>query len=378
MTILTLAVILTMAFGFAWLADRVGLPTVVGQIGAGMVLGPAGFHYLASTHSIGSWAEIGLLILMFLAGIESDFDLLKRHARQAVVVAIAGVVTPFVVFLVFGWLLGESNQQALLWAVLFSATSVSITAQLLAEYGQVKSTAGATILGAAVLDDLLAILMWTIYQTVFRIGSGGNRPLWLTVAFMVIFLVVFAIIVLKYLGRVVTYIGRVPLPGAKLAFILAVLLASADLAEWVGFSGAIVAFLLGLFFSQESNANQVEHSFITVGQTIFIPVFFVNIGLKVSLANQWANLPLILMLTILAIGTKWFGAYAGARWSRIDHHSAQIIGAGMVSRGEMAIVIADLALSVKTINSHTYALLTIVILLTTIFTPIALKRLLND
>lgn len=377
MTIWTFGLTLFGALTMSWLAERLRLPTVVGQIGAGIILGPAGFHLLSANHSLATWAEVGVLLLMFLAGIESDLGLLKRHARQAVTVALAGVVTPFVVFLVLGLALGMTDEKSLFWSVLFSATSVSITAQILTEYHQVKSDAGATILGAAVLDDILAILMWTVYQTVFGIGEETQRLLWFTILLMVMFLLVLVAILLYVLPKILPAIGRLSLPGAVLTFALVIVLLSATLSEKIGLSGAIVAFVVGVLFSRQKSAAAIEHGVTLIGQTVFIPIFFVNIGLKVTLVGQLANLPLIALLTVFAILTKFFGAYFGARLVKVPVRDARVVGVGMVSRGEMAIVIADLALSAHALSSGHYAMLTLVILLTTIFTPIALKSVLR-
>lgn len=373
MSILTIVIVLAAAFIGGWLAERIALPRVVGQIMAGVILGPAILHLLVPGHDLNLWAEIGVLLLMFLAGIESDLTLLKRHARQSVAVALAGVVTPFVVFWLFGLVLGISDEKALFWAVLFSATSVSITAQILSEAGQIQSDAGATILGAAVLDDLLAILMWTIYQTVFGIGGQSNQPLWLTLVWMLAFLFVALLVMVKVVPLLLRLVSRLSLPGASLAVTLILILLVADLAELVKISGAIVAFLFGVTLSRQPNAKGLERGIQLLGQSLFIPIFFVNIGLKVTFAGQLANLWLIALLTGLAILTKWSGAFLGAKVAGLKTADAQIVGIGMVSRGEMAIVIADLALTAKALSEQDYALLTFVILLTTVFTPIALK-----
>ncbi|MBS9334769.1 cation:proton antiporter [Fructobacillus sp. M1-13] len=377
MTAMTLAAMLLLALFLSWLAERLGLPAVVGQIGAGLILGPAGFSVLTASHSLNSWAEIGVVLLMFLAGIESDLDLLKAHLKKSLSVALAGVVTPFVVFYVFGHLLGYGNEQALLWSVLFSATSVSITAQILTEYQQLTSEAGTTILGAAVIDDLLAVFMWTVFQSAFGIGESKSLGLGLSLLLMVGYLVGLLLLLGWLLKMALPVLARLPQPGLLLTVVFALLLSTAHGADVVGLSGAIVAFLLGLLFTRLPGRKGIEHGMTLVGNVVFIPIFFVNIGLKVSWDHQQEHLFLIAILTVLAILTKWLGPVVGARMAGMDKKDAHIVGVGMVSRGEMALVIADLALASGLLKSDIYAAMVLVILLTTIFTPIVLKPMLK-
>lgn len=379
MTGITLASMLFFALLLGYLAEKVGLPAVVGQIGAGLVLGPAGLHFLEANSASEHWAEMGLLLLMFLAGIESDFGLLKRHLKQAVAVALAGVVTPFVVFFFFGRLMGHGNETALLWAVLFSATSVSITAQILTEYGKLKSDAGATILGAAVLDDIIAVFMWTVFQTVFGVGTKSLLGLGVTGDTLFMIVVVAAVLALLSFGlpRVLPLLSRIPQPGLVLTLTFVLILATAFGAEELGLSGAIMAFMVGVIFSRQQGEASIEHAITLIGNTVFIPVFFVNIGLKVAfdgLGNSWI---LVIALTVLAILTKYFGAYFSSFWTGLSKSDATVVGIGMVSRGEMALVILDLALAASLVGRQFYTDMVLVILLTTIFIPIALNPLMK-
>lgn len=377
MSEVTLASMLFAALFCGWLAERIGLPGVVGQIGAGLLIGPAGFAFLSASQVTDHWAEIGVLLLMFLAGIESDVDLLKKHFKQSFSVALAGVVTPFTVFFVFGHLLGYGNEQALLWGVLFSATSVSITVQILTEYKQIKSEAGTTILGAAVIDDLLAVLMWTVFETTFGLGGGQHMGLGLTVFLMLAYLAALLLFLYWALPKVIAVLTKVAHPAMVVTVVFSLILFSAYFAEELGLSGAIVAFLLGLLFSRLPVHEGVEHGITILGNVLFIPIFFVNIGLKVSWTGQEKHLWLIILLTVLAIVTKFVGPVLGARLTGMAKRPAYIVGVGMVSRGEMALVIANLALAAHLLKADVYAAMVLVILLTTIFTPIALKPMLK-
>ncbi|MBS9335907.1 cation:proton antiporter [Fructobacillus papyrifericola] len=377
MTTLVFASLLLLALVLSWLAERLGLPAVVGQIGAGLVLGPAGFHLLSANSGTAHWAEIGVILLMFLAGIESDLDLLKAHLKKSLSVALAGVVTPFVLFYLFAVVLNYGNEQALLWGVLFSATSVSITAQVLTDYKQLKSEAGSTILGAAVIDDLLAVVMWTIFEATFGLGEGAKGNLLLTLFEMAAYLFLILLLLYFLLPKLLPILEKISQPAVILTVVFAILLFSAYGAEQVGLSGAIVAFLIGLLFTRLPDRQGIEHGLTIVGNVVFIPIFFADIGLKVSWAGQGKHLWLIVGLTVLAILTKWLGPYLGARVFGMAKHPAHIVAVGMVSRGEMALVIANLALAAGLLEKSLYGAFVLVILLTTVFTPIVLKPLLK-
>ncbi|MDF7636849.1 cation:proton antiporter [Leuconostocaceae bacterium ESL0958] len=377
MSLMTLALLLFGALFFGLLAERLQLPAVVGQIAAGIVLGPALLGWLQPTHAIHDWAELGLLLLMFLAGIESDLGLLTRYLKQSVTVALAGVVLPLAVFFALGETLAMNPEEAIFLAVLFSATSVSITAQILSDQQQLKTVAGATILGAAVLDDLIAVALWSLFQTTFRLSGQAQLPIFLALPLMALFLCVLLYGLHKLLPQTLAVLGRISLPGLTLGFVFGLVLLAAAGGELLGLSGAITAFLLGVLFSRQPQAASIEHGLTTIGQTIFVPIFFVNIGLKVTFAGQGKAIWLILLLTVAAILTKWLGAGLGAKMLGLQRSTANIVGVGMVSRGEMALVIADLGLSASVIGSTLYASLTFVILLTTIFTAIALQPMLK-
>ncbi|CAH1853048.1 Na(+)/H(+) antiporter [Convivina intestini] len=374
MILMNLIIVLLASLVFSYLANCIKLPLVVGQLVAGIVVGPALLNWVNPSTVLAFLTEIGLIILMFLAGLDSNLSLLKKYLKPATVVAVAGVLVPLLFFLYFGWQFHYSGQYTWLLAVLFSATSVSITAQVLSQYNRLDSVAGVTILGAAVVDDLLAVLMWTFYAAYFKLnGTSTSQPLWLQLMVLLTTLILLVIFLWKIMPRLINLINPVDLPGFFGGFCLLLLLGLSYLGEQVGLSSAITAFLIGLFLAQSPLKKKIQDQIAPIGENFLIPVFFAGIGLNITLKGQLSQLLVIVLMTLIAILSKWLGAAAGAKIMKINRLDSAMIGTGMVSRGEMALVIANLALASNVLTAKSYATLSIVVLLTTIFTPIVLR-----
>ncbi|WP_248706279.1 cation:proton antiporter [Convivina praedatoris] len=371
---MNLIIVLLASLFFSYLANCIKLPLVVGQLVAGIVIGPALLNWVKPSTVLEFLAEIGLIALMFLAGLDSNLALLKRYLKPATVVALTGVVVPLFSFLYLGWQFHYSGQYTWLLAVLFSATSVSITAQVLSQYNRLDSVAGVTILGAAVVDDLLAVLMWAFYAAYFKInGASGSQPLWLQLMVLLTTLILLVVFLWQVMPRLINLINQVDLPGFFGGFCLLFLLGLSYLTEQVGLSSAITAFLIGLLLAQSSFKKKIQNQIVPFGENFLIPVFFVGIGLNITFKGQLSQLLVIVLMTLIAVFSKWLGAAAGAKIMKINRLDSAMIGTGMVSRGEMALVIANLALGSNVLTAKSYATLSIVILLTTIFTPIVLR-----
>ncbi|MDF7626595.1 cation:proton antiporter [Lactobacillaceae bacterium L1_55_11] len=372
---MSLILILGAGLIFAGLAELIKMPAVVGLIVAGLVLGPAGLDWVQVNSAINGLAQLGVILIMFLAGLESDLELLKRYAKPAVWAALGGMLLPIAVFASLGLSLGWSAEIALFWGVLFSATSVAISAQVLAQYQQLDSRPGVVIMGAAVVDDLLAVLAWGVFASSFGLGNAsGNLAISLVV--QLVFLVVLVMVAWLILPRLVAFIRKYWSLNLAYLFILVSVFGLAELAEHLGSSAVIAAFLLGLGLSSSKFEGESIQKIAPVSDLFFAPVFFVSIGLKMSLAGLGHSWAWIGLLTVLAIATKLIGAGGLAYWHGLNQRESLTVGIGMVSRGEMALIIADLGLGFNLINGTTYTILAVVILLTTVFTPLALRTLL--
>ena len=286
-----LVVILMAAKAAGYLATRLGQPSVLGELLAGVLLGPSlvnilGLPFINSTSlgtTLSELSELGVLLLMFLAGMELHLGELTGHRRVSLLASLGGLLLSVGLGWGAGRLFGMSSAAALLLGLALGATSVSISARTLMETGVLRSRVGLSLLGAAVVDDILSILAFSIFLAVTT-GAGGVWGLvWLT-ARMALFLlasIAFGLWVLPALAR---RVGRLPISQGLLAFAIVVLLAYGLAAELVGGMAALIgAFMAGLMFARTPEKGQIEQGMTALAYSLFVPIFFINIGLSVDL-----------------------------------------------------------------------------------------------
>lgn len=369
-----IALILIATLLAAAISQRLGMPAVIGQLIAGVILGPGILGVLHNTELMHAGAEIGVIILMFIAGIESDLDLLKKYFKPAISVAAIGVLFPMIVFYGYGQIMGQGFERSIFWGVIFAATSVSISVEVLREFKKLNTKEGATILGAAVVDDIIAVILLSIFVSSFGVsGSGSSNLLVATLYQLMYFLGV--IILVKWVVPVVLRVAeRLPVHGSVAITSLVICLTMAWSADALGLSSVVGAFFAGVAVSQTKFQDEISSSVSSVGYTFFIPIFFVSIGLDMEFNNVIKNLGFIVIMTILAIATKLLGGALGAWITKMNWSSAFIVGSGMVSRGEMALIIAQIGLSANLMAKNLYSEIIIVIVLSTIVAPMLLKK----
>lgn len=360
------------------LAQRFGVPAVIGQLLVGILIGPAVLNWVHTTHILSFLAELGVIILMFMAGLESDLQLLKKYLRPSLSVAVCGVFVPMVVFMAAGKLAHLTTSHAAFLAITFAATSVSITVEVLQEMKRLNGKEGTTILGAAVVDDILAVLILSVFVTLTHEGASGEQlPLqWSLLIQLVYFVAVYLFV--KWLAPWVMRLGKMMLVNSASTILsIAICLAMAYVADLVGLSAVVGAFFAGIAIGQTNVSHEVERNITPIGYAFFIPIFFVSIGLEMtfdSFKDQWL---LIVVLTLLAVVTKLYGGAIGAKLTGFSWHSGLAVGAGMISRGEMALIIAQIGLSAKIVTGDQYSDLVIVIVLSTLIAPLMLKKYFN-
>ncbi|MBU9789645.1 cation:proton antiporter [Lentilactobacillus sp. G22-6] len=369
-----IALILIATLLAAAISQRLGMPAVIGQLVVGVILGPGVFGVLQNTHLMHAGSEIGVIILMFIAGIESDLDLLKKYFKPAISVAAIGVLFPMIAFYGYGELMGQGFERSIFWGVIFAATSVSISVEVLREFKKLNTKEGATILGAAVVDDIIAVILLSIFVSSF--GVADNNAPNLVVATMLQLLYFLGVILLvKYVAPIgLRFAERIPVHGSVAIISLVLCLSMAWLADVIGLSSVVGAFFAGVAVSQTKFQDEVSSSVSSVGYTFFIPIFFVSIGLDMEFGGVLKNLGFIVIMTLLAIATKLFGGALGAAITKMNWRSAFVVGSGMVSRGEMALIIAQIGLSANLMAKNLYSEIIIVIVLSTIVAPLLLKR----
>jgi len=373
----TLAIILISTLLAGHFSKRVGLPAVIGQLLVGIILGPALLGILHEDSFIHTFSEIGVVLLMFIAGLESDLALLKRYLKPSVVVAVLGVVLPVGTITVLCRLFEINALESLFIGVIFAATSVSISVEVLRELNVLESKEGTIILGAAVVDDLLAVIILSVLTSLFgnQLATSSSSHLSLGISFALqfaFFIVVFFSV--KWLVPGIMHLSqRLLVPYSNAIVSLTICFLFVWLAEAVDLSTVVGAFFAGIAISQTPYKAEINRHIEPIGYTVFIPVFFVSIGLSMTFNDLNRHLVFIILLTILAVVTKLIGGSLGARRFGVSKAGAKTIGAAMVSRGEMALIIAQIGYAAKLISETYYSAIIFVIILTTIVAPLILK-----
>ncbi|MBU8764166.1 monovalent cation:proton antiporter-2 (CPA2) family protein [Micrococcus luteus] len=350
---------------------RFGQPAVLGKLLVGIILGPAVLGWIQDGSFIHQFAEIGVLLLMFIAGLETDMDQLRKNWKPAFAVAVGGIILPFVGGYGVGELFGMSQGHALFLGVLFSATSVSISVQVLKEMNQLNSREATTILGAAVVDDVLVVILLAVLTSF--LGTGADVSLGLVIGKKLLFFIGVFVAGWLIVPRVLKWLSNIRVTEPVIATALVVCFAFAYFGELMGMAGIIGAFAAGLAISQTPFKHHVEQKIEPIAYSIFVPVFFVSIGLNVSFEGVGSQIGFLVVLTVCAVITKLVGGAFGARLTGFNMRSSLAIGSGMVSRGEVALIIAATGLQAGLLLPQYFTSIIITIILTTLIAPPMLK-----
>lgn len=352
-----------------------GIPDVIGQILVGIVAGPAVLGWIHQTAMIEEFQEIGVIVLMFIAGLESDLSLLKKYLKPAMAVAVGGMALPIVVMGLASQLFGLQWFESLFIGVIFSATSVSISVAVLREFNQIDSKEGATVLGAAVADDIGGVLILSVLISLMN-GKGGesSTSLPLIIMMQAIFFGGTYLLV-RWLAPYLMHLSKHLLTTAAPAVMAMILcLGMASLADLVHLSGAVGAFFAGIAVANTKARHDIAEAFEPLGYAVFIPVFFVNVGLVMRLNHFFDSLVFIVVMTILACLTKLIGSGGGAMLMGFDRQSGYVIGSGMIARGEMALITAQIGYEAHLLSSKYYSDVITVVVLATVLAPFILKH----
>ncbi|MEK5419708.1 cation:proton antiporter [Paenibacillus sp. FSL L8-0708] len=358
------------------LSVRLGQPAVLGKLIVGIILGPAVLGWVQDGEFIHYISEIGVLLLMFIAGLETDLDQLRKNWKSAFAVAVGGIILPFLGGFALGEMFGFAYHNALFMGVILSATSVSISVQVLKDMNKLNTREGSTILGAAVVDDILVVILLAVLMSFF--GTGTDVSIGLLIGKKVLFFAVAIIAGWFIVPRVMKWMAPLKVTEAIISAALMICFAFAYFAEIMGMAGIIGAFAAGIAISQTSFKHTVESKLEPIAYSIFVPVFFVSIGLSVSFEGVGSQIGFVLLLTVVAILTKLFGGGLGARLTGFDNHSSAIIGSGMISRGEVALIIAATGLQSGLLQQQYFTSVIIVVIVTTLVTPPLLKFMFRD
>jgi Kef-type K+ transport system membrane component KefB len=395
--LLLLAVILVAAKGAGSLSSRLGLPAVFGEILAGLLLGPTVFNVLGlrifapggdALHPalggiVHDLAEIGVILLMFVAGMETDLEEMRRVGRAAFWSAAGGVVLPFLLGGLATRLFGRPWVECIFVGAVLTATSVSISAQTLFELGALRTREGTTILGAAVIDDVMGILVLSL--VIAFTGSGaaasgerfGITEILLIGGRMALFFGLGWLAGRRFLERITERVRRLPTSQPLMAFVLLVAFGYAFAAEFVGRVAAITgSYLAGLLFAQTRFKGEIDRGIHPVTYSLFVPIFFVDIGLQANGREIAASGRAILFAAVIvavAILSKIVGCGALARLSGFSPRESLRVGIGMISRGEVGLIVAGYGLAAGVIEREVFSVMVVMVLVTTMVTPILLR-----
>jgi Kef-type K+ transport system membrane component KefB len=379
-----IAVILLAAKAAGYLSIRLGQPSVLGELLVGILLGPSLLDLLHLPfiegaklgETIKELGELGVLLLMFIAGLELHLDELTRNTRVSALAGILGVLTPVVLGTGTGLLFGFDMDSAIFLGLTLGATSVSISAQTLMELRVLRTRVGLGLLGAAVFDDILVILLLSIFLA-FTAGGTSLVGVLLILGRMVLFLALSTAFGLYALPKMVRITARLPISQGVLSLGMVVLLFYGVAAEVVGGMAAITgSFLAGLMFARCSEKERLEQGVVALAYGLFVPVFFVSIGLEVNVRALKAGvLALTGAIIVVAIASKFFGSGLGARWAGFSWRESWQLGAGMVSRGEVGLIVANVGILAGLIEESEFSAIVGMVLVTTLVTPPMLRTL---
>ena len=372
--ILELAIILFASKIAGDISVKLGQPSVLGKLLIGVILGPAVLGIVSDTKTLAELSQIGVILLMFIAGMETDIKEFKRTWKASTFVGISGIIVPLFFGFLAGMLMNLTTIEAAFLGLLLSATSVSISVQALKELNMVQSKEGTTILGAAVIDDVVVIIALAFLMSM----AGGEVNLSIMILKKVLFFIGAILVAWKVVPWFLKKFAPLKVTESLITGALIICFVFAYAAELTGVAGIIGAYIAGIAISQTDYQQKIFKKVETISYSIFVPIFFTSIGLAVSFEGISQHIGLMIGLSILAILTKLFGAAAGAKAAQFSWKNSLGIGAAMVSRGEVALIIAAIGLETKLISQELFAVLVIVVLVTTIVTPPLMKYFFNQ
>lgn len=359
------------------------MPQVVGALLAGLILGPAMLGLVQETDFVKKTAEIGVIVLMFCAGMETDLEELKKSGRASFIIALIGVIVPllggYAVAMLFnrpGMIESDAGGslflQNMFIGVILTATSVSITVETLKELGKLKTRSGNAILGAAIIDDVLGIIALTIITSVAD-SSVHLSVILLKIAGFFVFALVVGVLFHKFYVNWIMHAERGLHRHVLIAFVFCLLMSYAA-ETFFGVADITGAFIAGVVISSTQRTKFLASKFDVLSYAYLSPIFFASIGLKVSLPSM--NSTVILFsasLVLVAILTKVIGCGIGARLCGYTNEECVRIGVGMISRGEVALIVASKGEALGLLGSTFLGPMVLVVIITTIVTPVFLK-----
>lgn len=380
--LLSIAIILLATKVLGDATNKVNMTQVVGALLAGVLLGPSCLGLITETDFIAKTAEIGVILLMFMAGLDTDVTEMKKNIKACMVIASIGVLVPLLggtacyYFYFYDTMTGYDNiLKAVFIGVILTATSVSITVEALREMGRLEGKVGSAILGAAVIDDIIGIIVLTVVISM-KDSTVSIGSILIKIAVYMVMMMTLGYLLNRFQDLIDRNLGKRRIT----TYIVAACFIIAFVSEtFFGIADITGAYLLGLFFSQHEIKREIARKITVPSYLIFSPVFFASVGLKVELSGMTGSLILFsVLLLIVAALTKIIGCGIGAKLCGFTSRESLQVGVGMVSRGEVALIVAQKGYAVGLVNASMFPPIVIVVIATTVIAPIVLRQIMCD
>lgn len=378
-----IAIILLSTKVLGLISQKVNMPQVVGALLAGLILGPSVMDIVEDTDFLEKIAELGVIILMFSAGLDTDLEELKKTGLASFIIATIGVIVPLVggafTYIYFFESNGDPNYilKAVFVGVILTATSVSITVETLREMGKLKGKIGTAILGAAIIDDILGIIVLTVISS-FADPSANAVMVFVKIGLFFVFLLIIAIIaykLFKFMEKMYGQKRRVAIYGFAFCLLMAYISE-----RYFGVADITGAYFAGMILCNITETRDyLERKMSIMAYMIFSPMFFASIGIKTIVSGLTGKLIMFsLVLLIVAVLTKVIGCGIGALVCKFTKHEAFCVGIGMISRGEVALIVAQKGAQAGILSAELFPAAVIVVIVTTLITPVLLNLVMKD
>ncbi len=378
-TLLSIVLILIFTKIGGIISRKLKMPEVLGALIAGVILGPVVLNVVQYDDNIKLLSNLGVIMLMFLAGLETNVEEFKKAGLSSLIIAVAGIILPLVLGTLGAYMFFDNFWENIFVGVILTATSVSITVETLKELGKLNTRAGINILGAAVIDDILGLILISIVLAVAQ-TSGSSTGISGTLSIVYVFIKIilfclFSIIGVIYLPKYINKFTNYIKPSREfLTFSIAFAILIAYIAEVLGIAAITGAYICGLMLSSLTHKEYLERNIKAISSGFLSLIFFASVGIEANLKglNTEVFFITLVMFTIAVVG-KVIGCGGAARLLKMSKSESIQIGAGMISRGEVAIITANIGLQKGIISEEIFLPTLIVVILTTIITPILLK-----
>ncbi len=362
------------------LLSKINFPPVLGMILIGLIVGPTGFRLLTDTgdiHKLHFFADIGVIILMFMAGMETNINDMKKIGKNALIIALAGIILPFIGGYLITFYFYHDTMMAIMMGLVLTATSVSVSVMALMDMKKFNTVEGNTILGAAILDDIIGIIILTV---VLALTGRSEHGVAQSIGMMALYLGGATLIGFFIFPLLLNWVDKIKSEVPVLTTALAMLFIFAWAAEQAEVAGITGAYLAGLSIGQTKFKHRIEEGVTTIGQALFVSLFFVFIGFDTDLRGGNINWLFTLLFMAVSIVTKLLGAGVAAKGLGFDWRRSMVIGSGMIPRGEVGLVVASLVTLEKGgyLAPEQFSAVVFMVIATAFVTPFLLKMFFKD